>query len=122
MIGLIHDWTDEEGGFGPGMPLCHALICIGADPEPLLPRFLARRGTELETLRHALAVADWVILKDISYSLKGSGGSYGFKRLSVIGAALPSTISKQCVRGFAVDGKSKYGEEFEERGQTGAKP
>jgi HPt (histidine-containing phosphotransfer) domain-containing protein len=47
--------------------------------------FLKNRHKEVDTLRVALASADFEQLRQLGHRMKGVGNSYGFERVSVIG-------------------------------------
>src|SRR5712691_3397746 len=53
--------------------------------EDLIPAFLRNRNKELETLKVALAAADFEQLRQLGHRMKGVGNSYGFAHVSVLG-------------------------------------
>jgi len=61
---------------------------VSKDLEPLIPRYLERRRSEITTFRTQLAAGDFEALRIGGHSLKGSGGGYGFAELTRIGAAI----------------------------------
>ena len=60
-------------------------VKIAKDLEDLIPVFMTNRKKELETLRAALASADFEQLRQLGHRMRGVGTSYGFERVSVIG-------------------------------------
>jgi len=60
-------------------------VTIAKDLEDLIPVFLKNRHKEVDTLRVALASADFEQLRQLGHRMKGVGNSYGFERVSVIG-------------------------------------
>jgi HPt (histidine-containing phosphotransfer) domain-containing protein len=60
-------------------------VTIAKDLEDLIPVFLKNRHKEVDTLRVALASADFEQLRQLGHRMKGVGNSYGFARVSVIG-------------------------------------
>jgi HPt (histidine-containing phosphotransfer) domain-containing protein len=60
-------------------------VTIAKDLEDLIPVFLKNRHKEVDTLRVALASADFDQLRQLGHRMKGVGNSYGFERVSVIG-------------------------------------
>jgi len=60
-------------------------VTVARDLEDLIPVFLRNRKKELETLRAALAAADFEQLRQLGHRMKGVGNSYGFERVSVLG-------------------------------------
>ncbi len=84
MLGLetIAHTTSPDDGETP--------IIIHPDPilADLVPVFLRHCDENLAVLREALGAADFQAIQDIAHSIRGAGGSYGFQRLTDIGAAL----------------------------------
>jgi HPt (histidine-containing phosphotransfer) domain-containing protein len=60
-------------------------VKVAKDLEDLIPVFMSNRRKELDTLRVALAAADWEQLRQLGHRMRGVGNSYGFERISVIG-------------------------------------
>src|SRR3954451_4739091 len=60
-------------------------VTVARDLEDLIPVFIKNRHKELDTLRVALASADFEQLRQLGHRMKGVGNSYGFERVSVIG-------------------------------------
>ena len=81
-------------------------VTVAKDLEDLIPTFMKNRHKEVETLRVALAAADFEQLRQLGHRMKGVGNSYGFARVSTLGkyiedgarsgdrAALQATISE----------------------------
>jgi HPt (histidine-containing phosphotransfer) domain-containing protein len=61
------------------------VVRVSKDIEDLIPVFLANRKKELETLRSALAAADFEQLRQLGHRMRGVGTSYGFGRVSTLG-------------------------------------
>jgi HPt (histidine-containing phosphotransfer) domain-containing protein len=61
------------------------IVRVSKDIEDLIPVFLANRRKELETLRAALAAADFAQLRQLGHRMRGVGNSYGFERVSTLG-------------------------------------
>ena len=61
------------------------LVTVAKDLEDLIPVFMGNRKKELDTLRVALAAADFEQLRQLGHRMKGVGNSYGFARVSEIG-------------------------------------
>jgi histidine phosphotransfer protein HptB len=70
-------------------------ITVEVDPDliDLIPDFLARKRTDLQTMKGALESGDLATIASVGHKIKGEGGSFGFDTLSEIGAAL-----EQCGR------------------------
>ena len=60
-------------------------VIVAKDLEDLIPVFMSNRRKELDTLRVALAAADFEQLRQLGHRMKGVGNSYGFARVSDIG-------------------------------------
>src|ERR671926_396214 len=55
-------------------------VTVARDLEDLIPVFMGNRKKELDTLRVALAAADFEQLRQLGHRMKGVGNSYGFAR------------------------------------------
>jgi HPt (histidine-containing phosphotransfer) domain-containing protein len=66
-------------------------VVVDRDLEDLIPVFLRNRHKEVDSLRVALAAADFEQLRQLGHRMKGVGNSYGF--------ALVSTFGKQIEEG-----------------------
>jgi HPt (histidine-containing phosphotransfer) domain-containing protein len=60
-------------------------VIVAKDLEDLIPVFMKNRHKELDTLRVALAAADFEQLRQLGHRMKGVGNSYGFERVSILG-------------------------------------
>ena len=60
-------------------------VTVPRDLEDLIPVFIKNRHKELDTLRVALAAADFEQLRQLGHRMKGVGNSYGFERISLFG-------------------------------------
>jgi HPt (histidine-containing phosphotransfer) domain-containing protein len=60
-------------------------VIVAKDLEDLIPVFMGNRRKELDTLRVALAAADFEQLRQLGHRMKGVGNSYGFARVSDLG-------------------------------------
>jgi HPt (histidine-containing phosphotransfer) domain-containing protein len=60
-------------------------VTVQKDLEDLIPVFMSNRKKELDTLRVALAAADFEQLRQLGHRMKGVGNSYGFAQVSEIG-------------------------------------
>jgi len=60
-------------------------VTVAKDLEDLIPAFMRNRSKELETLKVALAAADFEQLRQLGHRMKGVGNSYGFAQVSVLG-------------------------------------
>lgn len=60
-------------------------VKVDKDLEDLIPTFMSNRRKELDTLRVALAAADFEQLRQLGHRMRGVGNSYGFDDVSDIG-------------------------------------
>jgi HPt (histidine-containing phosphotransfer) domain-containing protein len=60
-------------------------VTVERDLEDLIPVFMKNRHKELDTLRVALAAADFEQLRQLGHRMKGVGHSYGFDYVSTLG-------------------------------------
>src|SRR5438477_9801069 len=60
-------------------------VTVAKDLEDLIPAFMRNRNKELETLKVALAAADFEQLRQLGHRMKGVGNSYGFAHVSTLG-------------------------------------
>ena len=75
-----------------GVPESPEPIVVRIDPDlaDLVPRYLALRADDLVALREALPAGDWERIRRVGHSMRGTGMSYGFDRLTEIGGDLES--------------------------------
>ena len=67
------------------MDTSHYKVTVARDLEDLIPVFMSNRRKELDTLRVALASADFDQLRQLGHRMKGVGNSYGFNHVSTLG-------------------------------------
>jgi HPt (histidine-containing phosphotransfer) domain-containing protein len=60
-------------------------VKVARDLEDLIPVFLRNRHKEVDSLREALASADFEQLRQLGHRMKGVGNSYGFALVSTFG-------------------------------------
>src|SRR4051794_6511358 len=60
-------------------------VVVAKDIEDLIPVFMGNRHKEVDSLRGALAAADFEQLRQLGHRMRGVGNSYGFERVSVLG-------------------------------------
>src|SRR6266853_6467849 len=60
-------------------------VIVQKDLEDLIPVFMSNRRKEIESLRGALAAADFEQLRQLGHRMRGVGNSYGFERVSLLG-------------------------------------
>lgn len=60
-------------------------VTVAKDLADLIPVFFKNRQKEVESLRGALAAADFEQLRQLGHRMKGVGNSYGFAKVSELG-------------------------------------
>ena len=60
-------------------------VKVAKDIADLIPTYLSNRKKELESLRAALAAADFEKLRQLGHRMRGVGNSYGFERVTSLG-------------------------------------
>jgi HPt (histidine-containing phosphotransfer) domain-containing protein len=60
-------------------------VVVDKDLEDLIPVFMGNRHKEVESLRTAVAAADFEQLRHLGHRMKGVGNSYGFAQISLFG-------------------------------------
>src|SRR3981189_1234980 len=60
-------------------------VTVAKDLEDLIPGFMRNRNKELETLKMALAAADFEQLRQLGHRMKGVRNSYCFAHVPVLG-------------------------------------
>ncbi|MNK38360.1 Hpt domain protein [compost metagenome] len=75
-------------------PLDPDEAAFNAAVQRLIPGYLAKRANDLAALRDAYRQADLSAAKDIGHRLAGSGSSYGFETLTLIGRDLEGSAER----------------------------
>jgi signal transduction histidine kinase/CheY-like chemotaxis protein/HPt (histidine-containing phosphotransfer) domain-containing protein len=63
-------------------------ISVEAWLQPVVNGYLEKRRDDVETLRGALQRGDFPLIRTLGHRMAGSGGGYGFDRITEIGSAL----------------------------------
>lgn len=64
------------------------VVYIDKDLEDIVPMFLDSISENISELNGALAQDNFEQIARIGHNMKGSGGGYGFERISVIGSQI----------------------------------
>lgn len=59
-----------------------------AELEDLIPVYLKNRINDVKAIRESLKSGDFEKIRILGHSMKGSGGGYGFDRITEIGAKI----------------------------------
>jgi HPt (histidine-containing phosphotransfer) domain-containing protein len=65
-----------------------SVVFIERDLEDLIPEYLELRYKDIEQIRKLADERDLETIKRLSHNIKGSGGSFGFAKISEIGAKM----------------------------------
>ena len=69
-------------------------IKIDKDLEDLIPDYLERRRTDILSIQNAAGAHDFETVRIIGHTMKGSGGGYGFDRITEIGGLLEEAAKR----------------------------
>lgn len=83
LLALIDRYRPAGSAPAPSTGAEHA--ALDAETAALVPAFLEHRRAELSVLEEALATRAFETVYRLGHNLRGSGGSYGFPRLTEIG-------------------------------------
>lgn len=64
------------------------VVQVDADLEDLIPDYLENRQNDVKALEQALEAKDFETIRILGHTMKGTGGGYGFERITEIGRAL----------------------------------
>ena len=63
-------------------------VVVDSDLEPIIPRYFELQRQGLDELERAVAEGDAEPVRLTGHKMKGTGASYGFPRLTELGAAI----------------------------------
>ena len=64
------------------------IVYVDEDLEELIPEFLENRHEDVSAIRNLLSTGDLSEIQRLGHSMKGSGGGYGFFKLTEIGSEI----------------------------------
>ena len=64
------------------------IVRVDSEIEDLVPGYLENRRKDIITIRSALEHSDFDTIRVIGHSMKGSGGGYGFDKITEIGNSI----------------------------------
>ncbi len=68
---------------------------VPADLEPLIPGYLKNRRGDVITIRKLVQDSDYSEAQRLAHSMKGSGGGYGFDKITQLGAVMEIAAKSQ---------------------------
>jgi HPt (histidine-containing phosphotransfer) domain-containing protein len=86
---MIIDGQIEEQSSSPHSSASHVdEVKVPALLLDLIPKYLENRRKEILSLKEAIKSKDFPTIQSIGHKLKGNAGSYGFLKLTLVGAEL----------------------------------
>ena len=71
------------------------VVKIDADLEELVPEYLENREEDVKSISELLEKDDFEKVRILGHSMKGSGGGYGFDRISEIGKTIEDSAKEK---------------------------
>jgi HPt (histidine-containing phosphotransfer) domain-containing protein len=71
------------------------IVKIDRDLEDLIPGYLARRQEDIISIRNACTNGGFDQIRILGHSMKGSGGGYGFARITEIGKLIEESAENK---------------------------
>lgn len=70
-------------------------VKIDRDLEDLIPGYLERRQEDISSIKNACGAGDFENIRILGHSMKGSGGGYGFDRITEIGRQIEESAKNK---------------------------
>lgn len=67
------------------------VVRVERDLEDLIPQYLENRRKDIREILSALERGDYGTIRTLGHSMTGSGGTYGFDAISLIGSNIESS-------------------------------
>lgn len=77
------------------------IVRIDKDLEDLIPGYIENRKKDVSAIFNALKNSDFEAIRIIGHSMKGSGGGYGFDRITEIGKMIEDAAKAMDAEGIA---------------------
>lgn len=71
------------------------IVYVDEDLEDLVPGFLENRNEDIATIQELVQQGNFSDAQRIGHSMKGSGGGYGFDKISEIGKGIEEASKTQ---------------------------
>lgn len=71
------------------------IITVDSELEDIVPGYLENRRNDISHIKKSLDEGDYETIRVLGHSMKGSGGGYGFDRITEIGAAIEQAAKKK---------------------------
>ena len=80
---------------GDAPPIERILVRVDARLRAVVPGYLDSRRRDVETIASSLERSVFETIRDLVHKMSGTGGGYGFARISAIGQAIESAAKEQ---------------------------
>ena len=70
-------------------------VYVDEDLEELIPMFMENRNQDISDLREMLENEEYEQIEELGHKIKGSGGGYGFDRVTDLGRAIEKAAAKE---------------------------
>lgn len=77
------------------------IVSVDADLEELIPLYLEKRQNDVQILQEKLVHGDYETIRLLGHSIKGSGGGYGFDRITDIGRLIEDSALTKSPEGVS---------------------
>lgn len=86
------------------------IVHIDPDLEELIPEYLENRHKDVVSITQLLKDEDFEKIRLLGHSMKGSGGGYGFDRITEIGKSIENAAleKNQDIIRNSIEGLSSY--------------
>ncbi|HEX4595219.1 MAG TPA: ATP-binding protein, partial [Bryobacteraceae bacterium] len=71
------------------------VVMVDARLRAVVPGYLESRRRDVQSILEALERSDYETIRDMGHKMSGTGSSYGFSRITQVGAALESAAKEQ---------------------------
>ena len=71
------------------------IVHVDPDLEDLIPGYLQNRKGDIQAIREALDAEDFVMIRRLSHSMKGSGGGYGFQDIAELARSMEEAAKER---------------------------
>lgn len=82
------------------MPGSAIVVKIDPDLADLIPGYIHNREQDIKTMTDKCAQGDYESIRILGHSIKGSGGGYGFDRITDIGREIEESAQALCPEGI----------------------
>ncbi|HKW99402.1 MAG TPA: ATP-binding protein [Bryobacteraceae bacterium] len=88
LLEAVGKYAVKHGPKGDRSTSERILVQADARLRAVIPGYLANRRRDVESMRGALDRGDFELIRSIGHKMSGTGGGYGFARITELGAAL----------------------------------